>query len=231
VASRTWPDNQTRTPPAPDSSPFSFPHSSRRGAALSSLVVAVMVLAYLLLALIVLLFVALASHLAARRASRRTGLPGGQLLYSDTGFPIGRISSIEKNKRGERQEKPLISREYGLIGRPDYLVRTDEGIVPVEVKSTKCPAGGRAYDSHIMQLAAYCLLVEDLVDESVPYGIIRYADGEVIIDYTPELREELIMLLEEMREARFADEVHRSHSEARRCAGCSMREICTESLV
>lgn len=186
---------------------------------------------YLLLALIILFLIALVAHLAARRASRRIGLPQGQLLYSDTGFPVGRISSIEKNKLGERQEKPLISRSYGLIGRPDYLVQTDEGIIPIEVKSTKCPPSGRAYDSHIMQLAAYCLLVEDLMEESVPYGIIRYADGEIIIDYTQELRDELMMLLEEMREARFADEVHRSHSDARRCAGCSMKEICTESLV
>lgn len=186
---------------------------------------------YLLLALIILLLIALVAHLAARRASRRTGLPKGQLLYSDTGFPVGRISSIEQNKQGERQEKPLISRSYGLIGRPDYLVQTDEGIIPIEVKSTKCPPGGRAYDSHIMQLAAYCLLVEDLRDESVPYGIIRYADGEIIIDYTPELRDELMMLLEEMREARFADDVHRSHNDVRRCARCSMKEICTESLV
>jgi CRISPR-associated exonuclease Cas4 len=125
----------------------------------------------------------------------------------------------------------LISRSYGLIGKPDYLVQTDEGIIPVEVKSTKCPVGGRAYDSHVMQLAAYCLLAEDLLEQDVPYGIIRYADGEVIIDYNPELRDELIMLLEEMREARFADDVHRSHRDARRCSGCSMREICTESLV
>jgi CRISPR-associated exonuclease Cas4 len=227
VASQTWQNDKTRTPPAPDSKPFSIPRHSRRGAALSPLVVA---MTYLFLALIVLLFVALISHAAARRASRRTGIPGGQLLYSDTGFPVGRINSIERNQQGVRQEKPLISRSYGLIGRPDYLVQTDEGIIPIEVKSTKLPAGGRAYDSHIIQLAAYCLLAEELIEEGVPYGVIRYSDGEVMIDYTRELRDELIMLLEEMREARFADEVHRSHDEARRCSGCSMREICRESL-
>jgi CRISPR-associated exonuclease Cas4 len=185
---------------------------------------------YLFVALFILLLVALASQLAARRASRRTGLPGGQLLYSDTGFPTGRIGSIEKNRQGERQEKPLVSKAYGLIGRPDYLVRTEEGIIPVEVKSTQRPANGRAYDSHIMQLAAYCLLAEDLLEERVPYGVIRYSDGEVIIDYTDELRDELLLLLEEMREARFAVDVHRSHRDARRCSGCRMKEICTESL-
>jgi CRISPR-associated exonuclease Cas4 len=185
---------------------------------------------YLFFALIILLLITVVSRVAARRASRRTGLPHGQLLYSDTGYPVGRISSIEKNREGARQEKPLTSRSHGLKGRPDYLVRTDEGIIPIEVKSTRCPASGRPYVSHVMQLAAYCLLVEDIIKESVPYGIIRYSDSEVIVEYTLELRDELMMLLEEMREARAADDVHRSHREARRCSGCSMREICTESL-
>jgi CRISPR-associated exonuclease Cas4 len=185
---------------------------------------------YLFVALIILLLITLVSRVAARRASRRSGLPGGQLLYSDTGYPVGRIGSIEKNQEGARQEKPLTSRSHGLTGRPDYLVRTEEGIIPIEVKSTRCPASGRPYDSHVMQVAAYCLLVEDVVRESVPYGIIRYSDREVIVEYTVELRDELMMLLEEMREARAADDVHRSHREARRCSGCSMREVCTESL-
>jgi CRISPR-associated exonuclease Cas4 len=188
-------------------------------------------MSYLFFALIILLLIALGSHVAARRASRRTGLPGGQLLYSDTGYPVGRINSIEKNQEGVKQERPLISRAYGLIGRPDYLVQTDEGIIPIEVKSTRCPANGRAYDSHIMQLAAYCLLVEDVIEGSVPYGIIRYSDREIIFDYTPELRDELLLLLEEIQEARLAVDVHRSHNDARRCQGCSMLESCDEALV
>ena len=186
---------------------------------------------YLLLALIVLLVVvSLVSYVAARRASRRSGLPGGQILYSDTGYAVGRISPTEKNKEGDRQERPLISRRFGLIGKPDYLIETDEGIIPIEVKSTKCPANGRAYDSHIMQLAAYCLLVEEAIGQDVPYGIIRYADCEVTLDYTSELRDELIELLEEIEEARLAVDVHRSHNDAQRCKGCSMRESCDEAL-
>jgi CRISPR-associated exonuclease Cas4 len=187
-------------------------------------------MSYLLLIIPALLFVALMAHLAAQSAAKRTGLPAGQLIYSDTGYAVGRLHPVTINERGEKQEKPLTSRRYGLSGRPDYLVRTPDGIVPVEAKSTMCPASGRAFDSHIFQLAAYCLLVEDVIGANVPYGIIRYADAEVLIDYTPELKDELIELLEEMREARHAEEVHRSHSEARRCSKCSMREICDEAL-
>ena len=110
------------------------------------------------------------------------------------------------------------------------MVRTDEGIIPVEAKSTRLPADGRPYDSHVMQLAAYCLLAEDSLGARVPYGVIRYSDGEVTVDYTMELRDELLMLLEEMREAREAEDVHRSHTDVRRCKGCSVREHCEERL-
>jgi CRISPR-associated exonuclease Cas4 len=185
---------------------------------------------YLLLALIFLLVVALVSSIAASRAAKRAGLPAGQLIYSDTGFAVGHIAPVTLNEQGERQERPLVSKRYGLTGRPDYLVRTDEGIVPVEAKSTRRPANGRPYDSHLMQLAAYCLLVEDVLGADVPYGVVRYADGEIAVDYTPELREELLALLAEMNEARWADDVHRSHEDARRCNGCSMRESCDEAL-
>lgn len=185
---------------------------------------------YTLVAIVILLFVALSSIIVARKVANRSGLPKGQLIYSDTGFPTGRISPAITNEQGVKQERPLVSARYGLTGRPDYLVRTREGIVPVEAKSTKFPQSGRAYDSHIMQLAAYCVLVEDVLEAHVPYGIIRYADEEVVVDYTDDLRDELIALLEEMKDARRCTDVHRSHRDARRCARCSMREICEEAL-
>lgn len=184
----------------------------------------------LLILLCVLLFVFIAARVAARRAIAQSGLPRGTVLYSDTGVPVGRVGSVTVDEEGVRQEKPLLSRRHGLVGRPDYLVRTSEGIVPVEVKSARCPPGGRPHDSHVMQLAAYCLLVEDVLGERVPYGIIRYRDRELSIDYSAELKTDLLALLEEMREAQVAGEVHRSHEEARRCAACSMRELCDESM-
>lgn len=185
---------------------------------------------YLLLAVVLLLVVAFLALVASGRAAKRSGLPSGQLIYSDTGFAVGHFAPTTLNTQGVKQERPLVSQRFGLIGRPDYLVRTDEGIIPVEAKSTRCPANGRPYNSHIMQLAAYCLLVEDVLGAEVPYGVVRYADEEIAVDYTPELREELIALLAEMNDARLAYDVHRSHEDARRCNGCSMRESCDEAL-
>lgn len=184
----------------------------------------------LFLTFILLLAVALGAWLASRLGARRAGLPAGRIIYSDTGAPVGRIAPVSLNERGERQEKPLLSHRYGLVGRPDYLVRTEGGIVPVEAKSTASPAIGVPYESHLMQLAVYCLLVEEATGEDVPYGVIRYRDRQLRVDYTGGLRESLLELLAEMREAREASDVHRSHDETARCAGCGYREICVESL-
>lgn len=181
-------------------------------------------------ALLLLVAVAVAARIIARGRARRAGLPRGSLIYGDTGAPVGRVAPVTLSEEGERQERPLVSRRHGLTGRPDYLVRTREGVVPVEAKSTRRPASGVPYDSHLMQLAAYCLLVEDQLGEPVPYGVVRYRDGEVRVEYTPELRETLLELLDEMRGAREAVEVHRSHEEPPRCAACSYREACDESL-
>lgn len=183
----------------------------------------------LVAAILLLLGVALAARLASTRAARRTGLPRGQILYSDTGRAVGRLAPTVTDAEGVRVERPLRSQRYELSGRPDYLVRTREGVVPVEAKSAARPPAG-PYESHVFQLAAYCLLVEEEVGERVPYGLIRYRDGEARVEYTQELREQLLALLAEMREARDAEEVHRSHEEPRRCARCAVREHCDERL-
>ena len=173
---------------------------------------------------------ALVALLLSRRIAGQTGLPRGRLLYSDTGFAVGKVSALERNGKGEKQEKPLVSKRYGLVGRPDYLVRTAAGVVPVEAKSSRRPAGGRPHDSHVFQLLSYCLLVEDVLGEPVRYGVLRYSDAEVELEYTPRAKVALLELLEEMREAEGLKDVHRSHEEPRRCAGCRMRDLCDEAL-
>ena len=150
-----------------------------------------------------------------RRQRQRSGLPAGTVVYQDT-------------EEMEAPERPLRSRRYGLVGRPDYLVRTREGgrrfVVPVEVKSRRRPA--QPYASHILQLAAYCLLVEDNFDAAPPYGLLRYADATLQIPYTDELRRRVLDAADEIRQARRAPDVRRSHDEPRRCASCGYRSAC-----
>ena len=48
------------------------------------------------------------------RSLAGSGLPRGEVIYIDTGA-------------WQKQEQPLISREFGLVGKPDYLVETGHG--------------------------------------------------------------------------------------------------------
>ncbi|MBV9925709.1 MAG: CRISPR-associated protein Cas4 [Acidobacteria bacterium] len=190
---------------------------------------------WLYLLLFLLVIAATLDSRAAARESRRAGLPTGALLYSDTGRPVGRVAGTEVGRDGKRQEKPLVSEALELVGRPDYLIEVEGGVVPVEAKSTQAPANGRPYDSHLAQLAAYCLLVEDQLGAHVPYGLVKYRDREVRVEYTDEMRARALALIEELKNDMNASaegrEVHRSHEDPRRCGGCSVRDACTESLV
>jgi CRISPR-associated exonuclease Cas4 len=87
------------------------------------------------------------------------------------------------------------------------------------------------YDSDLMQLAAYCLLVEETTGRAPPYGLLRYAEATFRLDYTPALRERLLDILDEMHELLEADDAERSHDDPRRCAGCGFRSSCVDTLV
>ena len=169
----------------------------------------------ILLALLAAL-AALALFLWSRRLRRASGLPGGRVTYSDTGA-------------WRRNEQPLFSARHRLSGRPDYLIRHGETIVPVEVKSGRAPREPR--EGHVLQLAAYCLLVEENLGVRPRHGIIQYADRQFAVDYTPELETALLAALADIR--RGAAEPAgppRSHASPARCASCGVREACDQRL-
>jgi len=153
--------------------------------------------------------------LCARWLRQRSGLPAGRLIYDDTGA-------------WQRNERSLFSPTHGLVGKPDYLVRQGDAVVPVEVKSSLAPA--QPWAGHVLQLAAYCLLVEEALGARVTHGILRYADKQFAIPYTPELKAALLRALGDMRAALAAGDAPRNHHDAARCARCGLREACDERL-
>lgn len=149
------------------------------------------------------------------RQRRTSGVPGGRIIYTDT--------------RGwGKLEQPLFDASLGLTGKPDYLVEREGGIIPVEVKSGRAPA--TPYDSHIFQLAAYCLLVERTYQKRPPYGIIHYADRDFSVEFTRELEAAALELMAEMKQAQRRREMPRSHSEAARCQHCGFSKTCDQKL-
>jgi CRISPR-associated exonuclease Cas4 len=163
-----------------------------------------------------LLLLAILFFWQSNRQRKATGLPVGHVIFTDT--------------RGwGKLEKPLFYQALGLTGKPDYLVQQNGMIIPVEVKSGRAPES--PYDSHIYQLASYCLLVEKTYGNRPPYGIIHYQNRDFAIDYTQELESALLDLLAEMKRDEHKHDVPRSHEQASRCARCGFRKVCDQSLV
>jgi hypothetical protein len=83
------------------------------------------------------------------RSRKRTGIPAGEVFYQDlVGQPFA--------------AHDLGSLTLGISGKPDCLIRTSDGIVPVELKKSKRPpARDGVYPNHMIQNLAYCALVEE----------------------------------------------------------------------
>jgi CRISPR-associated exonuclease Cas4 len=167
---------------------------------------------YIALALILL---ALVFFWISNRQRKAAGLPSGRVIYTDT--------------RGwGKLERPLFYQPLSLTGKPDYLIQQNGQIIPVEVKSGRAPEA--PYDSHVFQLASYCLLVEKTYGKRPPYGIIHYNNRDFAVDYTEELESKLLDLLVEMKRDDRKGDVPRSHEQASRCARCGYRKVCDQSL-
>lgn len=167
---------------------------------------------YFALAILLLAFVLL---FISGRQRRRLGLPGGRVIYTDT-------------RAWDAMEKPLFDLQLGLTGKPDYLVEQNGRLIPVEVKTGHTPAA--PYDSHIFQVAVYCLLVHKTYGKRPPYGILHYPDRDFAVDYTPALESALLDLLVAIRRDEHRSEVKRSHEDAQRCRHCGYHNTCDQKL-
>lgn len=165
---------------------------------------------------LLLLFVAAVLWFRGRDMHRESGLPAGQVIYTDTG--AWRANS-----------EVLHAAHLRLVGKPDYLVEQNDGtIIPVEIKSSLAPDA--PWEGQVLQLAAYCLLVETNYGVRPPYGILQYKDRAFAVDYTPDLEADLLDVLDEMRATREEDDPDPGHDDRRRCAACGVRQACDRRL-
>jgi CRISPR-associated exonuclease Cas4 len=168
----------------------------------------------LLLAFLLILFLAFLLWRRAMVGRAGTGLPKGQIVYSDMGQ--------------WEETSPLYAPRYALAGKPDYLLRIDRQTIPVEVKpSRRAP---EPYAADTLQLAAYCLLVEETTGVRPAYGLLRYRDQTFQIPFDERLRQTLLATLHDMRRDLHQRDVARSHTEPVRCRLCGQRAHCEQRL-
>jgi len=149
------------------------------------------------------------SRLIAER-HRALGLPEGELVYEDA------------DGLGE----PLCSTGYPLVGKPDYVVKLADGRpVPIELKLNVHDVTA-PHSNHMIQLAAYCLILEDYFVEAPTHGILRYADREFTVEYTPALKKKVIRLLTEMERCNEQQPPPLAKQRVAKCRVCTFQAIC-----
>jgi len=155
-------------------------------------------------------------HLYYRRRAgivvRETRIEPGEVRFADT----------------TQHSEMLSSHLLPLRGRPDYVVEREGVSIPVELKTGKTPPF--PYDSHTLQLAAYCHLVQERYGKRPPYGILAYPERTFEIPYSEKLEDRLVRTLLRMELAQRTGEAHRDHDSPKRCMSCSRREGCPERL-
>lgn len=124
----------------------------------------------------------------------------------------------------------LVSWEYGITGRPDFIVDHQGTPVPVITKRGKALQNS-AHDAHVAQILVYCLLVHETTKNAPPYGIIRYSDRTFEVDYDASTAEAVLDLIDDVRAHTDGAVLPRSHESERHCYACSHRTICDQRLV
>ena len=128
-----------------------------------------------------------------------------------------------------RPSRALRSAHHGIVGKPDYLVEEHGRIVPVELKPSR--ESDSPWLRDVVQLAAYCLLLEETEPRFAGYGYLRYASRTFRIDFTDRVRGELLRTLAEMRADLTAADVPPNHRDPRRCARCMLVRVCGRAVV
>ncbi len=141
-------------------------------------------------------------------------------------FPHGRVIYLDSRQLDHKPDN-LYDPESGLTGRPDYLIQSWRKIIPVELKSS--PAPDQPHQGHILQLAAYCHLVEVGYGHRPSFGVIQYRDRSFRVAYTRGLRRNLWQRINAMQKL-MQSIPNRSHANLSRCRACGYHATCDQSL-
>lgn len=122
----------------------------------------------------------------------------------------------------------LFSEVYGLVGRPDRMIRDGDDIIPEEWKSSK-----RVSDGHRLQLGTYFILLEEKYEKRPPFGWVVLGDGSrVRVENTDELRSKVLAIAEQIRERRrtIGEEIP-VRQPAWKCWKCGQRGSCGQAPI
>jgi CRISPR-associated exonuclease Cas4 len=165
-----------------------------------------MTIPVVLLVLVIVIFLVLRRWATSQRQS--LGLEDGAVVAADD---------------SERGLVTLRSERLGLVGRPDQILRAGRAYIPVEQK----PSTRRLYPSHVMQVAAQCMLVEEAYGVRPPYGLVALAGGRSQrVAFTPERERRVLETMSAMRRILATGTIPGPRWVAAKCMPCGYRDVC-----
>ena len=155
------------------------------------------------------------------RARQRTPRPARRAKQPPRRLPEGKIVYQDADGSGA----PLFATRYPLSGKPDYVILAPDGApVPVELKLSM--QASEAQPNHVMQLAAYFVILEDLYDQPPTYGVLRYANQDFSIQYTDALKRKVLRRLQEMEDCDDQHPPALARQLPSKCHVCPFQPIC-----
>lgn len=130
---------------------------------------------------------------------------------------------------GKREfHKPIYSPKYGLAGKIDLLIKTNDAYYPVDFKYT----ASQPYENHLYQLLGYAIILEDVYNCAVQRGFIYLIPKEdaIAFDLTNDLKAKIKNTLEEIRIMILSQQIPPPIKSKAKCCDCEYRNFCSDIL-
>jgi|GEM_PF-2316072 len=132
---------------------------------------------------------------------------------------------------GEMLFRPiLISSRLGLSGQPDLVIKSSEGLFPVEIRvEIRSQDQPKLSKSHLYQMAAYALLLEDICGIVVSQGFVYTLSCQdvEIVHLSGELKKGVLETVASIRQMLQREQLPADQAkQADRCSYCEFQNFC-----
>ncbi|MBW3017222.1 CRISPR-associated protein Cas4 [Candidatus Woesearchaeota archaeon] len=119
------------------------------------------------------------------------------------------------------------SDNIGLKGKVDRVEKYEDKVIPIELKTGSAPREG-VWEGHLIQVAAYILLLEEKFSMQIDYGKVVYLNEGIArtIRINPSLKDEIVKLTAEVKDVIEKKQMPDFTSNRNKCESCGLRKEC-----
>ena len=155
-----------------------------------------------------------------------------EIRVADAAVWAGRTLHVELDEPGEVVELTLESERLGVRGKLDAVRRRGGGSYPIEHKRGRArrdrDGAAEAWETDVVQVTAYAMLLEEHLGEPVAEGRVRYhADGVTVrVPMDDGTRHRVVAAVARARELSATATRPPVSDNERRCVRCSLAPVC-----